>query len=136
MAKKKASDEGFVMSRAVAAIIKDAPTLKGKEVVEQLKAQYPSEDINEKSALVAFSIARKNLGLGKSAKKKKAKARTVAKRAPKATAAPAKSAKPTASSSAAGLDGLKAARAYVQQVGTTAAAKSLLAELEGLQLSD
>ena len=63
MAKKKATRGDFVMSAEIRNILRDNPNLKGREVVEMLQKKFPGQKINENSANVAFSNARKDLGI-------------------------------------------------------------------------
>ncbi|MGD9710498.1 MAG: hypothetical protein AB7V46_00320 [Thermomicrobiales bacterium] len=68
MAKKKAS--GFVLAAAVREALEQDPNLKATDVIAAIKTKYPREKINEASAKVAFSNQRKNLGIGKSRRRK------------------------------------------------------------------
>lgn len=112
MAKKKSSGSSFVMSQEILDILTNDPSLKGKEVIEVLQERFPKEEINESSASVAYSIARKKLGLTKSVSKSGT----------------------SGSLGAVDYSALKAARDFVTAVGTTSAAMEALKQLEELQI--
>lgn len=62
MAKKRAS-RGFNMAAAIRDVLTETPKLSGREVREAVQKQYPDQEINEKSFGVAFSNARRKLGI-------------------------------------------------------------------------
>ena len=61
MAKKKS---GFNMAQAIRAILEADNALSSKQVLAALKKKFPRQKINESSCGVAFSGARKKLGIG------------------------------------------------------------------------
>lgn len=75
MAKKKATRGDFVMSAEIRNILTEDPTLKGREVIELLQKKFPNQAINENSANVAFSNARRDMGIGTGSKPPKKSAR-------------------------------------------------------------
>jgi hypothetical protein len=111
MAKKKSGS--FVMSKEIMNLVSKNPDLKGREVIELVQKKFPKEDINVKSAAVAFSNARKALGIGKSNTK---------------TTSPRKA------SGSSDVAALKAARDFVSSVGDTKSALAAIQQLEDLQL--
>lgn len=129
MAKKKAtrkSNTGFVMSREIFEIVKSNPELSAKEAIAALKEKFPDAQINENSAGVSFSNARRDLGLVKKSRKS-----TKGKKTTKVVAKPAKVGR---SAENTGLEAVQAARDFVAQVGNTSAAKEALEKLEALQV--
>lgn len=70
MAKKKASRGEFNMSAEIRDLLTADGTLTGREVFETLQAKFPGTQINEASCNVAFSNARKALGIRKSGRGK------------------------------------------------------------------
>ncbi len=113
MAKKKSGT--FVMSREIKNIVRKDPNLKGREVVEVLQKKFPKEEINVKSAAVAFSNARKSLGIGGSN-------------------APSNVYTSRKTSGSGDVAALKAARDFVNSVGSTKSALAAIQQLEELQL--
>lgn len=111
MAMKKSGS--FVMSKEILDIVRKTPNLKGREVIELLQKKYPKENINEKSAAVAFSNARKALGIGKD------KTKTHSSRQ---------------ASGSSDVAALKAAREFVSSIGDTKSALAAIQQLEDLQL--
>ncbi len=111
MAKKQSGP--FVMSKEIMNLVRKHPDLKGREVIELLKKQFPKAGINEKSAAVAFSNARKALGIGKSNTR---------------TSSPRKA------NGSSDVAALKAAREFVNSVGDTKSALAAIQQLEDLQL--
>ncbi|HWL07238.1 MAG TPA: hypothetical protein VNQ76_02380 [Planctomicrobium sp.] len=131
MAKKKAARGEFNMSAEIRNLLQDKPALSSREVFEALKAQFPDQEINRNSCNVAFSHARRKLGIKGGARK------SVRRRRPGAAAAPA--ATPKASVAAAGgplnLDLLQAARALLTKAGSADAAVQAIKQLQALQIS-
>lgn len=114
------------MSAAIRDLLTANPNLKGREVVDELKKQYPNERINSNSAHVAFSTARRTLGISGGAKK------SVRRRKPGKGAAR----RPTAAAGTAtvNLAHLKAARKFVAEIGNVRDAVVAVQQLEALQI--
>ena len=123
MAKKKASRAGFNMSAEIRALLKEDSNLAGKDVVAALAAKFPGEKINENSCHVAFSNARKALGLRKKGRKSVRRKKPVEGRV---RAVPV--VKPV------DMDTLKAARKYVSEVGDAQKAVAAIHQLTSLQI--
>lgn len=120
MAKKKRTRKGgFNMSAAVRDLLTQDPTLSGKQVQEALKKKFPGQKINPNSCGVAFSMARKKLGIRK-------KTKSVRKRRP--------SAGRSVKASAIDMSALQAARKYVSEVGDVDAALDAVRKLKTLQI--
>ena len=119
MAKKKFSKGSFNMSAAVRDVLKENPQLSAKDVEAEVKKRHPGQKINSGSLSVAFSNARKTLGIAKR-KKKSAKRR-----------------KPSAGGRAnatVDMGVLQAARKYVAEVGDVDAALEAVRQLRTLQV--
>ena len=113
MAKKKAARGDFVMSAEIRNLLKEDRSLKGREVVELLKKKFPGQKINENSANVAFSNARKQLGItGDSGSGKKGRG----------------------GKDLGDFSDLQAAREFVEKVGDPQAAIDAVKMLEKLQV--
>ena len=122
MAKKKAAS-GFNMAAEIRSLLRENRKLTGPEVLEALKANFPNETINENSCGVAFSSARKKLGI-KAPKRRRTKAagtKTVLKRVP------------TASPKIA-LSKLQAAAKFVAEVGDSDAAIEAIRQVRTVQI--
>lgn len=126
MAKKKAARGEFNMSAEIRALLQENPKQTSREVFEQLQAKFPGQEVNRNSCNVAFSHARRRLGIRQGAK------RTVKLRRPGAQAT-------TASASVAGeainFGLLKAARKFMAEAGSSSAAISAIQQLEALQIN-
>ncbi len=109
MAKKK-SGRGFTMAAEMRNILEEQPGLSGREATEALKKKFPGQSINEGSASVAFSEARKKLGITKGRKK------VVRKKRPSSTRT--KAASPAQSGSVT-FDQIEAAQKFSRSVGGT-----------------
>lgn len=118
MAKKGPRKGKFNMSATVRDVLRDNPKLTGKEVEAEIKKRHPGKKINSSSLNVAFSNARKALGITKGKK------RTVSKL------------KPSAGRLTKGVDmaALQAARKYVSEVGDVNAALEAVRQLKTLQI--
>ena len=120
MAKKKAARAEFNMSAEIRALLKEDPKLSGREIVDLLQQRNPLQKINRNSANVAFSNARRKLGIRPGAK-------SVRRRKPAGVHAPAKV-------DTVNLSNLKAARKFVAEVGSSREAIAAIQHLESLQL--
>jgi hypothetical protein len=124
MAKKKSSD-GVNMAEEIRAVLMENPKFSGREVIEALTAKHPGLKINKASAGVAFSNARKKLGIVKGAKKKGGGARVVRKRVPTTTT----------SRPAMDMATLQAAAKFVSQVGSAETAIEAVRQVVALQIA-
>lgn len=124
MAKKKSSD-GINMAEEIRAMLTENPKLSGREVIEALSAKHPGLKINKASAGVAFSNARKKLGIVKGAKKKGSDARVVRKRVPTTTT----------SRPAMDMASLQAAVRFVSQIGSAETAIEAVRQVVALQIA-
>lgn len=123
MAKKTSTRRGdFTMAAEVRNILEESPQLSGKETLEELKKRFPNQRINENSFGVAFSSARKKLGISKGRKK-------VRRRKPTATPATNRT-----SSAALDFETLQAARRYLTQVGDVDKAVNAIKQVQTLQI--
>lgn len=120
MAKKKTRKGGFNMSAAVRDVLRENPKLSGKEAEVEVRKQHPGEKINPSSLNVAFSNARKQLGIVKGKK------RSVKRRKPSAGG--------TKATVAVNMSALQAARKYVFEVGDVDAALEAVRQLRTLQI--
>ena len=122
MAKK--AGPGFNMAAAVRAILAENPALSGREVYDALRKKHPKQKINEGSCGVAFSAARKTLGIASRKRKRRrtGKKTTVRKRLP--------SAKP-----ALDLVALQTAAKFIALVGDADAAIDVIRQVKSLQIS-
>lgn len=118
MAKKKAA-RGFVMASVREALEKD-PTLTANQVVAIIHKQHPSAKFNEASAKVAFSNARRKMGIAR-------KRRKVRRLRPMMAAA-------KASPRALKLDLLQAAKNLLAAAGSSENAISALRQVASLQV--
>lgn len=123
MAKKK-SASGFNMAAEVRNLLTEDRTLSGRQVYEALKKKFPKESINESSCGVAFSAARKKLGISKGRGKQKAR---------KSNGAVAATKKSKAAQSL-DLTTLQLATKFVSEVGDAEKAISAIRQLRSLQI--
>lgn len=125
MAKKKAAEgaDGFNLSKAIRDVLTENRNLSGREVVAELEKKYPGATINKSSAYVAFSNARKKLGI-------KGGRRKVRLRKPKGgrvmKAGPARV--------VLDMDLLKAAKKFVAEVGSAEKAIAAVQQIVALQI--
>ncbi len=61
MAKRESSE--FNMAEEIRALLKDNRKMSGKEVLAALQQKFPKQAINTNSCMVAFSMARKSMGI-------------------------------------------------------------------------
>jgi hypothetical protein len=121
MAKRKGRDDVNV-SAAIRDVLTENRGLSGREVLEVVKQKHPDKTINEKSFSVAFSNARRKLGIkGRRGRKR------VMRRKPGAGLRP---------SAAPGInfDLLQAARKYLSIAGNADTAVSAIRQLQALQI--
>lgn len=123
MAKKKAVRTDFNMSEAIRQLLTENPAQSSREIYDALSANYPDQTINRNSCNVAFSHARRKLGLQKGAVKK------VVKRKPSTSA--------SVSTSHSGLNYsvLQSAKDLLKHAGSAEAAIEAIQQLESLQLN-
>ena len=116
MAKKQ---PGFIMAEEIRTLLKADKTLTGKQVEEALRTKFPRVKINSNSCGVAYSGARRQLGIT-------GKKRVVRKKRPAATAA----------SATVDFDTLRAAKQFLASCGgDTDVAVSAIRQLSSLQIS-
>lgn len=132
MAKKKSARGGFNMSAEIRSILSANTGMSGREVYEAMVAKFPNANINEGSCNVAFSNARRKLGLGKGGRGK-----VVRVKRPVATQGAKASAKTVAAAAAGAkgsfsLDAIRAACDLIAKTGGTEAAIGLLKSLQPL----
>jgi len=125
MAKKKAVRGEFNMSAEIRKLLEETPTLSSREIFEKLQELFPGQSVNRNSCNVAFSHARRKLGIKGSSR------RVVRHRRPSA-------AKTTVASSKDGdlnLGLLQAARELLTKAGSAEAAVQAIKQLQSLQIS-
>lgn len=125
MAKKKAARGEFNMSQEIRAILQENAKLSSREVFEQLQARFPDQAINRNSCNVAFSHARRRLGIRGGSK------RAVKVQRPSSTVRVAAS----ASGETVNFGLLKAARKFLAEAGSASTAISAIQQLESLQIN-
>ena len=123
MAKKK-SASGFNMAAEIRSLLRQNRSLSGSEVYNALKKKFPKQKINESSCGVAFSGARKTLGISqrKAGKKRKAAKKTVRRM------------KPAAAAQTVDLTTLQAAAKFVLEVGDAEKGIAAIRQLRSLQI--
>jgi len=119
MAKKKASRGEFNMAAEIRTLLTKDPSLSGRQVVDGLKSKFPGQRINENSCSVAFSTARRQLGIVSSRKK------SVRRRKPGRNGRAASSISLTA---------LQAARKLIAEVGGAEVAMAAIRQVDSLQI--
>jgi hypothetical protein len=121
---KKRSASGLNMAAEIRSLLEANRALTGKQVYEALKKKFPRQDINESSCGVAFSGARKKLGISpnRRGKKRKTAKTTVVKMKPAATALTVD------------LAALQAAAKFVSEVGDAEKAIASIRQLRSLQI--
>jgi len=124
MAKKKAARGGFNMSEEIRALLQENPGLNSREVFEALQAKFPNQTLNRNSCNVAFSHARRRLGIGG-----KRGAAAVRRRRPSAVVAS------SGNGDSVDFALLKAARELLSQAGSADAAVAAIQQLQALQLN-
>jgi hypothetical protein len=121
---KKRSASGLNMAAEIRSLLESNRALTGKEVYEALKKKFPRQGINESSCGVAFSGARKKLGISQ---KRRGKKRTTAKTT-------VVKMKPAASALKVDLNALQAAAKFVSEVGDADKAIAAIRQLRSLQI--
>ena len=125
MAKKA---NGFNMAAEIRALLTADRSMTGRQVLEALKKKFPSQKINENSLSVAFSGARKKVGIKKTVRRRKPDGRKKAARRRKAAVKSA--------STSVSLDALRAAKPSLAACGgDTEAAIDAVRQLGRLQIS-
>ena len=121
---KKRSASGLNMAAEIRSLLEANRALTGKQVYEALKKKFPRQDINESSCGVAFSGARKKLGISQNrrGKKRKTAKTTVVKMKPAATALTVD------------LAALQAAAQFVSAAGDSEKAIASIRQLRSLQI--
>jgi len=113
------------MSQEIRNLLEENPKQTSREILEQLQARHPGQTINKNSCNVAFSHARRRLGIrGESKRSVKMKRPTT--RVARTT---------SASTESVDITLLKAARKFLADAGSSAAAISAIQQVEALQLS-
>lgn len=120
MAKKKARD-GINVSAAIRDVLAENRGLSGREVLVLVKQKHPDQQINEKSFGVAFSNARRKLGI-----KSRRGRRVIRRRKPGAVR--------QAAAPAINFELLQAARRYLSVAGNADAAVAAIKQLQALQI--
>lgn len=145
MGKKKAADgesSGFNMSSSIRDILTENARLNSREVIEELMKRFPTETINKNSANVAFSNARRKLGI------KSGRHRKVRMRKPDAVSPGSyqlnmmrgsrseSQGMPRSASRHEMLDfdTLKAAKKFISEVGSAEKALQALQQIQSLQI--
>ena len=123
MAKKKEAS-GFNMAAEIRSLLRQNRSLSGQDLYKALKKKFPRQKINESSCGVAFSGARKKLGISplKAGKKRKAAKKIVRKM------------KPAAAAQAVDLTPLQAAAKFVSEVGDAEKAVAAIRQVRALQI--
>lgn len=119
MAKKKARGD-FNMAAEVRNVLRENRKLSGPEVYAALKEKFPNQKINENSLSVAFSAARKKLGIKGGRRRKGRAKRTVRKKVP--------------STPRLNMDALQAAAKFVSAVGDADKAVAAIKQVTALQI--
>lgn len=119
MAKKKASSN-FNMAAEVRKLLGENPKLTGSEVYTALKERFPRQKINKDSCGVAFSAARKKLGIAGGRRRKKGAKRSVVKKRPVAQSVK--------------VDDLQAAAKFLSVVGDAEKAIAAIKQVQALQV--
>ncbi len=126
MAKKRGSGN-LNMAAAIREVLSEQPTLSGREARDEVQRRHPEAVINEKSFGVAFSNARKALGIAAPGRKKSVRRRK-----------PGRAAATTTSSAAApktlDFDLLDAARGLLAKAGDADTAIAAIKQLARLQI--
>ena len=119
MAKKAKND--FIMSQEIRTLLRKKRSLTGPEVYAALTEKFPGQEINKSSCGVAFTGARKKLGIKGGRRRKSGAKRTVVKARP----APAP---------ALNIETLKAAAKFVGEIGDADKAIAAIKQVSALQI--
>jgi len=133
MAKKKAGSDGFSMAQAIRTELEANSALTMADCREAILAKNPGIEFKQTSFGVAFSNARKKLGLkplrGGGKKVRRAKPSAAAASRPAAAVS-----KPAASGKSVSFEHLQAARKCVAEIGDAENAIAAIQQLQTLQL--
>ncbi len=127
MAKKKATRGEFNMSAEIRNLLQSNPNQSSREVFEALQAAFPEQEINRNSCNVAFSHARRKLGI------KGGGARAVRRRRP-GTRTVTSSVTSSATAGSFNIELLAAARDLLSKAGSSEAAVQAIKQLQSLQI--
>lgn len=127
MAKKGGANNDINMAEEIRSLLAENRQMTGREVINALKEKFPKLSINENSCSVAYTAARKKLGIA-SVRRKRPTA--------KARKRPAGSTKSAAvSAPVAGMDMLQAAKELLQYCqGDSTLAAAALKHVAALQM--
>ena len=117
MAKKARSD--FNMAEEIRNLLRENRSLTGSEVYAALTEKFPGQEINKSSCGVAFSDARKKLGIKGGRRRKSGAKRTIIKTRP----VPALN-----------IEALKAAAKFVGEIGNADKALAAIKQVNTLQI--
>ncbi len=118
MAKKRGRrSSGFVMSAVIRDVLEKNPGFTGRQCREAIEQAYPNEKINPNSFGVAFSNARKKLGISTGRRRKSVRRRT-----------------PSAASTRVNLETLRAARDLLAVAKDADTAVAAIKQLQSLQI--
>ncbi|MFQ5732934.1 MAG: hypothetical protein ACE5KM_13420 [Planctomycetaceae bacterium] len=118
---KKRSSSSINMAAEIRALLKANRAMSGREVYEALTKKFPKQKINENSCSVAFSGARKKLGIKVKRKRKRGAKKTVVR-------------KRAAAARKIDLAALQAAARFVSQVGDADRAIDAIRQVRLLQV--
>ena len=133
MPSKATPEPTFNMADSIRKLVAKNKNATGPEIVAKLKAENPGVEVNEASAQVAVSNARKKLGLTAPASKGKSSKPKAKPAAAKSTAqkAPARrTAKTTASEGTIDVSLLRRAQSFVSEAGGIEQATAAIADLK------
>ena len=122
MAEKKVISD-FNMAAEIRKLLRGKRSMMGREVYDALVENFPNQNINKDSCLVAFSKNRVQMGLAKKVVKKKSVAKKVVKKN-----------RPSAAVTAVNLTSLQAAAKFVAQIGDSDKAIAAIKQLESVQI--
>lgn len=132
--KKKASDSNdFNMAEEIRKLLQEDNAMSGGAVLKALQEKFPKQSINASSCSVAYSGARRKLGLMSSVRRKRPTGRKFKPGRPGRAAA---AAPVTAAPALPSLELLYAAKQLLQQCqGDAAAATAAIKQVAALQMS-
>jgi len=126
----KRAKSGINITQEVRALVDANKEIKGAEVMAALREKFPKVRLNDSSCLVAYSNARKKLGLIKTVAK-----RPIGRRAGTSSARPSAVLTPAAGDSL-DISLLQAAKALLQHCkGDVSLAQGALKQIASLQMS-
>ncbi|MCA8999869.1 MAG: hypothetical protein KDA80_22935 [Planctomycetaceae bacterium] len=128
MAKKKANrTDGFNMSEEIRNLLTEDKSLSSREVFEALQKNFPGQEINRNSCNVAFSQARRRLGIKKGRSSKAVRKPGAARRGRAASVASAPQ--------AVDLPLLKSASKFLAEAGSSQTAIAAIQQVASLQIN-